>query len=62
MSVLVVDGLEAIQVQKSDGQNGLSPLGLRHRLFEPIDQQASIGQSGQHIVVGQLLQLFRAGS
>ncbi len=58
MAEPIVDTLEVIQVQKQ--QRAVTPMALssRQRALEAIQQQAPIGQIGQHIVVGAAMDLL----
>ena len=57
MAVVVVDGLEAVEVEVGHRQLFLAADRLQHRLLHAIRQQNAVGQVGQHIKVGDTLQL-----
>ena len=50
----VVDGLEVVDV---DEQHGDGRIGLRERLVDAVDEQRAVGQPGQRVVVGLVLEL-----
>ncbi len=56
MAVLVVDGLEAVEVEEDDGQRPLLALALRQRLLQPVQQQDPVGQAGQGVEMGDVLE------
>ena len=55
---LVVDRLEAIEVEETDRQQAVAPLCLRQRLFEAVGEQDAIGQAGQAVEIGELFEVL----
>ena len=54
----VVQDLEAVQVQKDQGEVvGLAAVGALHGLAHAVQAQGAVGQGGQRIVQGQVAQL-----
>ena len=53
----VVDALESIQVEEQQCDLRALSRALSHRLIEPVEQQASIGQTGELIVVRHVTHL-----
>jgi hypothetical protein len=51
----VVDVLEAVQVHEEHGQVAVAPLGARQGLAAAVHQQGAVGQAGQRVVIGQLV-------
>ena len=56
VAVLVVDGLEAVQIEKHHRHRQARALALHHRLAQPIRQQNPVGQLGERVKVGNVLQ------
>ena len=56
MAKAVVDGLESIQIQVGDPQQRSMLAGAHHGLLQPARQQYAVGQAGQCVEVGELLQ------
>ena len=54
----IVDGLEAVQVDEQHRQPAAVPLAALHRLRHPVVEQQPVGQAGERIAKGQLVQLF----
>ncbi len=57
MSERIVDGFEAIQIHHHHGEAALVAFGVRDGLFEAIREQQTVGQSGQGVMRGDVLQL-----
>ena len=57
----LVDHLEAVEVEEEDGEPLPPPLGAGQRRPQMPEQQAAVGQVGQRVVVGQVLDLVRGG-
>ena len=57
MAVIVIDGLEAIQVEVGQGQPGVRALDLRHGLPQAVAKQDPVRQPGQGIIMGDVHQL-----
>ncbi len=57
MSMPVIDGLEAVQIQIRDRKHLFPPVRLGHGLVKAIGKQSPIGQARQHIVVGHMFKL-----
>ena len=57
VAVVVVHALETIQVQVRHGQGVATPGGLGHGLVQAVCQQHPVGQVGQRIKMGNVLQL-----
>jgi len=58
MTETVINLLEVIQIEEQHRHTGLITIRLCHSLIEAVAQQQTIGQTGQHIVMRQKLQLF----
>src|SRR5690606_35609300 len=54
----VIDDLESIQVDEHHGKGLLAMAGKSDGQLQPIPKQVAIGQAGQTVVVGLVLQLF----
>ena len=54
----VVDDLEAIEVEEQDGQPRRAAVRLGHRDGEAVVEQQPVGQAGEGVVVGELLDLL----
>ena len=54
----VVDPLEVIQIEKHQGDGGFITFRCRQQLFDPVMQQAAIGQPGERIKVGEVANFF----
>ena len=54
----VVDVLEAVEVDEQHADAAAAALRLRDRLREPLVQQQAVGQSGQRVARGHVLQAF----
>ncbi len=57
MSVGVIDGLEAIEVHEQQRHLPAGAFAMRDRLFHAVLEQQAVGQAGQRIVVGEILDL-----
>jgi hypothetical protein len=57
VAVGVVDRLEAVEVHIHHGNLLLVPAGARHGLLQAIRQHRAVGQAGQRVVVGNVLEL-----
>ena len=53
----VVDGLEAVQVEKQHGHQLPGALRVRDRLLQPVLQQIAVRQGGECVVVREMGQL-----
>ena len=51
----VVDGLEAIEIEAEHGNLGFLALGHLQGLADALVEQRAIGQIGQHVVMGEVL-------
>lgn len=51
----VVDGLEAVEIQEQNADVTLSAMSAVNGLVEALDQQGPVGQPGQWIVSGQMV-------
>ena len=51
----VIDVLEPIQIDKQQGKAGLTALGDGLHLAEAVIEQKAVGQSGQKVVMGHVL-------
>ena len=56
MAVQVIDRFESVQIQVHDRQSLATPLTLEHGLLQSVCQQNPVGQAGQRVKVGKLLQ------
>ena len=54
----VIDPLEAIEIEEQQCQRSVATLSMVDGETELIEEGASVGQSGQHIVVGQQTNLL----
>ena len=57
MTIPVIDGLEAVEVQVAHGDGRPMATGLNQALPEPVRQQNAVGQVGQGVKVRHALQL-----
>ena len=58
MAVVVIDGLEVVQVEVAHRQLGAVAPGTLQLLAQTLTQQGAIGQAGERILVGHLTQLL----
>ena len=61
MSQGIVDVLEAIQIQENHRDEGFVTLRQGDGLTEPVIEEQSIGQTGERVMLGGMLYLFRQG-
>lgn len=54
----VVDGFEAVQIEIAHGHPFLVAAGLHNCLLHAVGEQYSVGQAGQRIVMGDMLELL----
>jgi hypothetical protein len=54
----IVDVLEAIEVDEQDGQSGLVAVGTLQGLVQSVAKQQAVGQAGQRVVVGLVIELI----
>ena len=54
----VVDDLELVDVDEQDGQGAALAVEASQRQGEPVDQQDPVGQAGQRVVEGLVVELF----
>jgi hypothetical protein len=54
----VVHCLEAVQVHEQQRHRAVMAAHLEHGLLQPVSQQQAVGQAGEHIVVGEVLQIL----
>ena len=59
MAETVVHGLEAVEVEHQHASDAMGAPGVHQRLLEPVGQQVAIGQQGQRVDVGLVLERFR---
>jgi hypothetical protein len=59
MAACVVDALESVEVEQQHAHGFALAFGLQHRLPEPVEEQASIGQPGQGVVTRDVTRLRR---
>ena len=57
MPVLVDDGLETIHIQKNHRQQLAASLCSGQRLLQAVAEQRAVGQLGQRIKMGDVLEL-----
>ena len=55
---IVVDHLEAVEVEEHQGHHLAAALRARHRLAQPVAEQRAVGQAGEAVVVGHVAQLL----
>ncbi len=55
----VVDILEVVQVEKEKGERATGPFQLGHRGLQPVVEQEAVGQIGQAVVQGEMLDMGR---
>ncbi len=53
----VVDDLETVEVEEQDGAAPFLALCPRQRLIEPVVEQQAVGEPGERVVVGHVIQL-----
>ena len=58
MSERIVDDLEAIEIEEYHRHEPVAPVGFHHGLAQPVLQQHAIGQSGERVVMRQIIQPF----
>jgi hypothetical protein len=56
----VVDVLEVVQIQEEDGHRGVLASGPGQHLVDPVEDQGPIGQVGERVVEGQVVELAGA--
>ena len=54
----VVDRLEMVEIDEQKGYAMIVPAGDRDSLLDPFRQQQAVGQSGQRVVIGLMLDLL----
>ena len=59
MAVVVVDGLEVVQVHKDQGKASAVTFGSGQFLLNPIMEKRSVGQAGQHVVLCHVAKFVR---
>ena len=57
VSMGVVDGFEAVQIEVAHGQRALAPQRLQHGLLQPVGQQHAVRQARERVEVRNALQL-----
>ena len=57
----VVDVLEAVQVDEHHGKGAVVALGNCNRLFHPLVQHDAVGQAGERVAVGQVVDATLVG-
>ena len=58
VAVEVVDGLEAVEVDKCDGDSFVAPASELERVIEALHEQLAVRQSGQSVVERGVLELL----
>ena len=53
----VVDGLEVVEVHEQDGDGRGDAVGARQGVVEAVGEQGAVGQAGQGVVEGVVLEL-----
>ena len=61
MAQRVVDVLEAVQVDEHHGKGAVVALGNCNRLFHPLVQHDAVGQAGERVAVGQVVDATLVG-
>ena len=57
MTQRVVDQLEAVQINEQKGQHDAVTVRQTHMLLQPLVQRNAIGQAGQRVARGRMLDL-----
>ena len=52
----IVDGLEAVEIEKEQSQFAAGALGLVDGMLQAVVQQHPVGQMGQGVVIGEIVQ------
>ena len=55
----VVDDLEPVDVHHGNGEPALLALGRAHVLDEALVEQAAVGEAGERVVIGEVIELLR---
>src|SRR5439155_4434512 len=55
----VIDDLEPVDIHHGYGKFGFSALGCAHVLNETLVEQAAVGETGERVVVGEVIELLR---
>ena len=58
MAERVVDQLEVIEIDQRDCDDAFAALRAQHHLAQAVVHQQAVGQAGNRIVIGQVLELF----
>ena len=58
MAEVIVDELEAVQVDEHEGNALFGPPGLLQVLLQPVQEIAAVGQPGEAVVVSHLVELI----
>ncbi len=55
----IVEHLEVVEIQKQHGAVAVAAAAAGHGLAEAVEQQATVGQAGERVVIGQSMDLRR---
>ncbi len=58
VAALFIDVFKTVQIQKANGQHAFVAYATAQRLFQAVGQQASVGKTGEWVVVGDAIQLL----
>jgi hypothetical protein len=53
----IVDGFKFVQIEKEDSHPRPMPVRFTHRLVESIAKEQPVGQAGQAVMMGQLVEM-----
>ena len=62
MSETVVDGLEVVEVQEEHGDRVGAAVASVHGVGEPVEKQGAVGQAGERVVEGLVVELLFEGA
>nr|WP_201091920.1 hypothetical protein [Thiocystis minor] len=57
----IVDAFEMVQIHQDHRDLGAFVVGALQQLTEPVHEETAIGQSGERVVVGQIVEALRLG-
>src|SRR5439155_4420407 len=55
----IIDRLEPLDIDDRDGEPALRAAGSNHLLLQALQKQAAVGEAGERVVIGEILELLR---
>ena len=59
MAVAVVDGFQAIKIEKQDSESPAAAIGALRFVFEEVEETTVIGKAGEWVAYGKVVDLFK---